>query len=62
MTKVKNWVWAEAVLLICLFIAFIAGALDTKTYAYLAIGLLAVFALPAFLDLASARSSQTDGD
>ena len=48
MSKISNWIWTEIVILIGLFIAFLAGLLDAKTYASVAIGVFVVFAVPAF--------------
>ncbi len=60
MSKISNWIWTEIVILIGLFIAFLAGLLDAKTYASVAIGVFVVFAVPAFFNMAKTKEPEGD--
>ena len=60
MSRISNLMWLEVVILVALFIAFMAGATAAKAFAMAAIAVLVVFAIPAFISLANSRTRDTD--
>ena len=56
MSRISNWGWAEIVLLVGLFLAFVAGGFDAKTFSTLGLAVIVIFAILAFMNLANTRS------
>ncbi len=56
MRRISNWIWVEVVLLVGLCIVFFVGFLTAKQFATFGIGVLATFAIPAFLNVANTQT------